>query len=412
MDREFDAIIIGAGPAGASTAILLARAGWRVAVVEKAVYPHRNVSGECIAAGNFPLLAALGVGDAVGHFAGPPLRRVAVMHGERTISAELPRFAAGGAPWGRALGREHLDALLLDQARRAGATVLQPWAARTVRSEPGHVSCGIAEVHSAVRATLTAPVLVAAHGSWETAPGAYDWAPEVQQGSDLFAFKASFRHVGLDAGLLPVMCFGDGYGGMVPAGDATATVAFCMRRDRLAACRKALPDRRAAEAALAYVTHACAGMRRMLQGAEQQGPWLSAGPIRPGIRIARQGSRCFLVGNAAGEAHPIIGEGMSMAIQSAWMLAQRLIRHGRQSAREESLTLLQRDYARAWRRSFAPRIRLASLFAHLAMHPRLAGCAAPVIERFPQLLTHAARWSGKVNAVTLQPTALPLTAAG
>ena len=35
-----------------------------------------------------------------------------------------------------------------------------------------------------------------------------------------------------------------------------------------------------------------------------------------------------------------------------------------------------------------------------------------MIERFPQLLTHAARLSGKVNAVTLQPTALPLTAAG
>ena len=412
MGCDFDAIVIGAGPAGASTAILLARAGWRVAVVEKAVYPRRKVCGECIAAGNFPLLAALGVGDAVGQLAGPPLRRVAVMHGERTISAELPRFADGGAPWGRALGREHLDALLLEQARRAGATVFQPWAARTVRSEPGHVSCGVAEVHSAARATLTAPVLVAAHGSWETAPGVYDWAPDVQKSSDLFAFKASFRQVDLDPGLLPVMCFGDGYGGMVLAGDASTTLAFCIRRDRLAACRKALPDRRAAEAALAYVTQACAGTRRMLAGAEQQGPWLSAGPIRPGIRISRQGSRCFLVGNAAGEAHPIIGEGMSMAIQSAWMLAHKLIRHGRQAAREDPFAVLQREYARDWRRSFAPRIHLASLFAHLAMHPRLAGCTAPLIERFPQLLTHAARWSGKVNAVTLKPDDFPLAVPG
>jgi flavin-dependent dehydrogenase len=35
MRTEFDAIIVGAGPAGAAAAILLARAGWSVALVEK-----------------------------------------------------------------------------------------------------------------------------------------------------------------------------------------------------------------------------------------------------------------------------------------------------------------------------------------------------------------------------------------
>jgi len=60
MNTEFDAVIIGAGPAGSSAAIMLARAGWSVALIEKQKFPRRKVCGECIAANNLPLLRALG----------------------------------------------------------------------------------------------------------------------------------------------------------------------------------------------------------------------------------------------------------------------------------------------------------------------------------------------------------------
>ena len=75
MQTEFDAIIIGGGPAGSSAAILLARAGWSVALVEKQIFPRRKVCGECIAASNLPLLEALGIGVAFEAAAGPELRR-------------------------------------------------------------------------------------------------------------------------------------------------------------------------------------------------------------------------------------------------------------------------------------------------------------------------------------------------
>ncbi len=50
VSARYDAIVIGAGVAGATAAILLARAGWSVAVVEKSAFPRRKVCGECIAA--------------------------------------------------------------------------------------------------------------------------------------------------------------------------------------------------------------------------------------------------------------------------------------------------------------------------------------------------------------------------
>jgi 2-polyprenyl-6-methoxyphenol hydroxylase-like FAD-dependent oxidoreductase len=399
---QFDAIIIGAGPAGASAAILLARHGWRIAVVEKQIFPRRKVCGECIAASNLPLLHALGIGAALSEFAGPPLREIAVMHRDQTIRAAFPPYAHAPQKWGVALGRDYLDALLLEQAAACGADLFQPWAARAIEGAPGRFRCHIARMHSAAKAVLTAPVLIDAHGSWEAIDARHGANQLPQRASDLFAFKASFTQGAMEAGVLPVLSFPGGYGGMVLAGRSTTTLAFCMRRDMLARCRKAMPQAKTTEAALAYVTSECAGVRAMLAGARQQGAWLGVGPIRPGIRLRPHGRQAFLIGNAAGEAHPVIGEGLSMAIQSAWLLAHKLAPHRRQIADGRLQQTLLREYAHAWRRQFTPRIRVAAAFAHLAMHPA-ARCALPVLQAWPQLLTHAARWSGKVRCIPHAP---------
>ena len=57
-------------PPDRAAAILLARAGWSVALVEKERFPRRKVCGECVAASNLPLLDALGIGDAFDAAAG------------------------------------------------------------------------------------------------------------------------------------------------------------------------------------------------------------------------------------------------------------------------------------------------------------------------------------------------------
>ena len=50
-----DAIVIGGGPAGATAALLLSRAGWSVTVIEKDVYPRGKVCGEFISAASMRL---------------------------------------------------------------------------------------------------------------------------------------------------------------------------------------------------------------------------------------------------------------------------------------------------------------------------------------------------------------------
>ena len=56
MRTDYDAIVVGGGPSGATAAALLAKAGWRVAVVEKAPFPRRKVCGEFISETTWPLL--------------------------------------------------------------------------------------------------------------------------------------------------------------------------------------------------------------------------------------------------------------------------------------------------------------------------------------------------------------------
>jgi flavin-dependent dehydrogenase len=112
----------------------------------------------------------------------------------------------------------------------------------------------------------------------------------------------------------------------------------------------------------------------------------------------------FVVGNAAGEAHPVVAEGISMAMQSAWLLAEQLTADGGRArlhrARDEAgLDRAGRDYGSQWRHAFAGRIRAAAAVAHWAMCPMAVRAALPLVRRRPSLLTWGARRCGKARVL-------------
>ena len=196
-----------------------------------------------------------------------------------------------------------------------------------------------------------------------------------------------------------MLSFNGGYGGMVTADRNVTTLACCIRADRLEGCRREAPGLSAGEAVLAYLKRECKGVADALDSAQRKGAWLASGPIDPGIRLSNNDSE-FRVGNAAGEAHPIIGEGMSMAMQSAWLLCAQLLTSNQPSARLSDPSwqrAVHQRYAAEWRQHFAPRLRLAAAFAHVAMRPTLSSALLPLLNRWPGLLTQGARWGGKVN---------------
>jgi menaquinone-9 beta-reductase len=392
--KPSDALIIGGGPAGSAAAILLAKAGWHVTVVERKGFPRRKVCGEYLSATNWPLLESLGIADAFADLAGPPVRETAIFVGNKIARAPLPRPRDRSGLWGRALSREHLDSLLLGQALKLGVQVRQPARCIRLMRADDKFRCRIQLLPGQESEEVSAGIVIAAHGSW----GLGDLPTERQSATprpgDLLAFKAHFQSTALPSGLMPLLSFTDGYGGMTHCDGGKVSLSCCIRRRRLELLNR--EERQSAgDAVLSHILESCPALRPVLEGATLTDSWLSAGPIRPGIR------RCyadgmFIVGNAAGEAHPVVAEGISMAMQSAWLLTDRL----NAASDERSVT---RDYARAWRQGFAPRLRAAAVIAHWAMRPRLVTATLPFLQSWPKLLTFGAWLSGKSKLV-VQPT--------
>lgn len=327
--------------------------------MEKTKFPRRKVCGELIAASGVEFLRTLGLGAELDAAAGPEVRTIALWSGDRAFEARMPTWHAS-APYPRALARETLDSLLLERARRHGARVIQ-----------------------APDPDIEARVLVDARGSWHKGPGA----------SDLLGFKAHFRDAELPPGTIALIPFSGGYAGLVDSGAGRATLACCVRRSTLEALRPR--GAAAGETLLAHLLDSSVALGRALRGAQREGSWLGAGPLRPGARsLYRDG--VFAIGNAAGEAHPIVGEGIAMAMRSAALLCEPL------SAALKSTyspTALARAYRLAWWRAFGLRLHASLLFGRLAMRPRLT---EGFLRSAPGLLTAAAALSGKASNL-LQP---------
>jgi flavin-dependent dehydrogenase len=399
MADSVDVLIIGGGPGGATAGLLLARAGWSVAIVEQDRYPRRKVCGEFLSASNLPLLRLLNLDTAFCDLAGPEVRRVAVFARDETVCANMPALHAHTAGWGRALGREHLDAILLANASAAGAKVWQPWSAVAVREDDGGFDCDLASRGGGDLRTLSARLVIAAHGSW--LPGTLPTQPvrRAMRSSDLFGFKAHYFNASLPNDLMPLLTFPGGYGGMVHTDGGRISLSCCIRRDTLADCRRRFGGS-AGEAVGHHLAAHCSPVAKVLRRAVRDGVWQSTGPIRPGIRIGNHFNRrgVFMVGNAAGEAHPVVAEGIGMAMQSGWLVADTLINRP-ELLSGRGVNEAAASYQTRWRQSFAPRIFAASLIAHWAIRPSLVRLTLPLLRALPGLLTEAARTTGKVSPI-------------
>lgn len=109
-----DVLIAGAGPAGAAAAIVLARAGVRVLLIDRAEFPRDTLCGDIVGPGAVRALAALDLGAG-------PLPPALALTGSRLLFGAPPRIVDSPAFAGRSVRRRDFDAWLLAEAVRAGA---------------------------------------------------------------------------------------------------------------------------------------------------------------------------------------------------------------------------------------------------------------------------------------------------
>ena len=241
-------------------------------------------------------------------------------------------------------------------------------------------------------------MVVAAHGSWGVGCLPTQLGRRPARSSDLFAFKAHFDDAVLPSDVMNMLVFPGGYAGMVNTDGGLLSFSFCVRRDYLETLRRASPGVRPGQVVEDHILKSCTGVGGVLAGARLRGEWLSAGPIRPGIR-KRFEDGIFFIGNAAGEAHPTIADGISMAMQSAWLLSQTLSGARARALTDSDLRKVGRAYDRAWLRAFRFRIMAAEAFARLALMPRTHTLLLPLARAFPRFLTIGARMGGIADEV-------------
>ena len=135
MNREYDAIVVGARCAGAPTAMLLARHGHRVLVVDRASFPSDTLSTHVIHAPGIAALARWGLLDRVVRTGCPPIRTYSFDFGPMTI-AGTPRPTDGIAT-AYAPRRTVLDKILVDAAAEAGAEVRERYTVDDILIEDG-----------------------------------------------------------------------------------------------------------------------------------------------------------------------------------------------------------------------------------------------------------------------------------
>jgi flavin-dependent dehydrogenase len=357
--RRTPALIVGGGPAGASAAIVLARAGAPHLLVERSRETGDALCGGFLSWRTLESLRGLGVEpEALG-----PARitHVRLFAGTRMAEAPLPHPAIG-------VSRRHLDSLLLDRAARAGAAIERGVTVKTIDDTTARLQDGGA---------IETGALFLASGKHDVRGLA---RPAKERGEDptlglrirLAPAPALDRLIGTR---IELHLFDRGYMGVVLQEDGSANCCMAVHRSRLA--ESGNPERLLDSLA---VESPQLGERLAWRRGDEAIDAVANVPY--GWRVREGAAGLFRLGDQAGVIPSLAGEGMGIAIASG-IRAARAYGEGGVMAAIPFQHRLAHDLARP--------IGVASLIRHLAERPGIAAALVPVARNLPLLIDVVAR---------------------
>jgi geranylgeranyl reductase family protein len=372
--------VVGGGPAGATAATLLARAGRHVVLVDKARFPRDKCCGDGLTATALRELEALGLRpESVPGW--EPVHDVYLRSPSgRVVHLPLPSGEGDGL-FAVCVPRRSLDAAILDLARAAGVKVLDGHGLEgaSVTSANDGVTLDVAGLDQ-----VGAQYVVGADGAWSPLRKALGVHQPGYLG-DWHAFRQYFTGCGpaaadlwvwFDPDLLP------GYMWSFPLPGGRANVGFGLQRD------ESFDAHRMGELwpELLQRPH----VREVLgEGATPEGVH-RAWPIPARVRevpLTAAGGRALFVGDAACATDPLTGEGIAQAILTGRRAAEAILAAGPGGAARAG-----RLYERAVRRDLFADHHLGEVLSRGLSHRKGARIAIRAAGLTPWTRRNFGRW--------------------
>ncbi|HYB70751.1 MAG TPA: NAD(P)/FAD-dependent oxidoreductase [Candidatus Bathyarchaeia archaeon] len=374
-----DVVVVGAGPAGCATAILLAERGWSVTLLDKAEFPRPKICGEYLSPEGARVLDRLGVLKAVDAAGAQPLAGMRITAPDGTVlDGRYPTTGRwrGYRDHGLAIRRLILDRLLLERARALPVDVRERHRVTGVVVEAGAVVGVDAEDAEGKALRIRSRLVVGADGRASVVARALGLVrPHRLQRLALIQHVRGIAGPG-DRGEIYVDP--PDYSILNPVAPGIVNVSLVVP---LAHAR---PYRGRMESFFAARMKQLRRLPARLQGMQAEGPLMVMGPLAYRVSEPRVGG-VLLAGDAAGFYDPFTGEGLYTALRSAELLAeaaQPALERGDLSAAALA------PYRAARRAAFADKARVTRALQFLIARRRLANTAAHVLAHRPALLAH------------------------
>ena len=337
MGTTHDVIIIGARCAGAATAMLLARHGLRVLVLDRSRYGSDTISTHALMRGGVVQLLRWGLLDRVVAAGTPPVTKVVFHYPDDITKVSLKRAAGVDALY--APRRNILDPLLADAAAEAGAEILfGVHVTQLMRDDAGRVTGVVGRDRNGRRVVATAPLTIGADGIRSFVAGEVG-APVIRTAAGL---GSAFLYGYWDG--LPV----EGYewlygpsvsGGLIPTNDGRTGVFVGTTPARMKQILRARTTHGPFSALLEDLSPAVAERVRAARGPEGRRGFAGL----PGYVRQSWGPGWALVGDAGSFEDPLSTHGITDALREAELLATAVVdMHGGAMSESAALAGYQR----------------------------------------------------------------------
>lgn len=366
-------LVVGAGPAGASLAIRLARENFEVFLIEREKFPRQKLCGEFISPECFAHFEDLNVSQEMFAVGGDRISETRFFsQSGKSISVSSALFFGGNDCGALSISRAAMDFQLLQKARSLGVKVLEETQAAGLLIENEEVLGIKARFENRQTTEICADLTIDATGRANVLGKLIGKTNGKNsefkiRNSKLVGFKAHFENVNLEKGVCEIYFFRGGYGGLSFVENDLANHCFLVKAEAV----KSLGGD--AEKIVKNLIFENERARQTLKDAKPVFDWLAVSVDGFGAKNPAPAKNLLAVGDAAAFIDPFTGSGMLMAFESAKILAQSIFEN------ENSFAEIARQYSDRHHKNFRKRLKICAIMRRAAFAPRLADWMIPIL---------------------------------